>query len=53
MKSLDKMPANPTREEQQRTFDTSHWGFSNLGHNFGDALTNDQRSEVIEYLKTL
>ena len=35
------------------TFDTTLPGYSNQGHTFGDFLTPKQRSEVIEYLKTL
>jgi hypothetical protein len=34
-------------------FDTSRYGLSNRGHTFGDRLTQDQRIDLIEYLKTL
>ncbi|MGO9599936.1 MAG: hypothetical protein ACLP7Q_18255 [Isosphaeraceae bacterium] len=34
-------------------FDTSRYGLSNRGHTFGDRLTDDQRTDLIEYLKTL
>lgn len=35
------------------TFDTELPGFSNVGHYFGDELSEDERWAVIEYLKTL
>lgn len=35
------------------TYDTSRPGYANHGHVFGDALEDDQRDAVIEYLKTL
>ncbi|RYY39121.1 MAG: c-type cytochrome [Chitinophagaceae bacterium] len=34
-------------------YNTDLPGYSNRGHYFGDALSNDQRKAVIEYLKTL
>jgi hypothetical protein len=34
-------------------YDTTLPGYSNAGHTFGDALSADDRSAVIEYLKTL
>lgn len=34
-------------------YDTTKTGYSNQGHNFGDALSNDDRQAVLEYLKTL
>ena len=33
--------------------DTSRFGMGNQGHTFGDALTEKERMDVIEYLKTL
>ncbi|MEZ5043366.1 MAG: c-type cytochrome [Saprospiraceae bacterium] len=35
------------------TFDSKLPGFSNKGHDFGDAFTNAERKALIEYLKTL
>ncbi len=35
------------------TYDTDLPGYTNSGHQFGDHLTGDQRTAVIEYLKTL
>ncbi len=34
-------------------FDTSSRGNSNAGHNYGTALTADQKHDLLEYLKTL
>jgi mono/diheme cytochrome c family protein len=33
--------------------DTSRFGMSNSGHTFGDDLSEDERMDLIEYLKTL
>ena len=34
-------------------YDTRKSGYKNTGHQFGDALTKQQRNAVIEYIKTL
>ena len=39
--------------EQRKWDDTSTPGRFNIGHTFGDDLTEQERSQVIEYLKTL
>ena len=39
--------------EQRKWYDTSTPGRFNIGHTFGDDLTEQERSQVIEYLKTL
>jgi mono/diheme cytochrome c family protein len=44
-----KMPAI----ERRKIYDTTQPGRGNQGHTFGDALSDDQRRAVIEYLKTL
>ena len=44
--------ANPPKDVK-RVFDSSRWGLSNKGHTFGDKLTDKQRADLIEYLKTL
>ena len=36
-----------------RIYDTTLPGYSNAGHQFGDHLSSDERSAVIEYLKSL
>ena len=45
-------PDAPAREAK-RLLDSSRWGFSNQGHTFGDRLSEGERADVIEYLKTL
>jgi mono/diheme cytochrome c family protein len=42
-----------SRFEAKWIVDTSRWGLGNGGHSFGDKLSDEQRAEVIEYLKTL
>ncbi len=37
----------------KRLYDTSRFGLSNKGHTFGDDLSDEERRDVIEYLKTL
>jgi hypothetical protein len=39
--------------EQRKWYDTTTSGRLNIGHTFGDDLTEQERSQVIEYLKTL
>jgi mono/diheme cytochrome c family protein len=39
--------------EYRKVYDTARPGRGNGGHPFGDALTEDERMAVIEYLKTL
>jgi mono/diheme cytochrome c family protein len=39
--------------ELRRVYDTTQPGRGNGGHTFGDRLTEDERTAVIEYLKTL
>jgi mono/diheme cytochrome c family protein len=40
-------------DQRKAIYDTTRAGYSNQGHTFGDALTAEQRTAVIEYLKTL
>jgi hypothetical protein len=42
-----------TPYEQRRIYDTRQPGRSNAGHTFGDVLSEQERSALIEYLKTL
>lgn len=37
----------------KETYNTTLKGYSNTGHNFGDKLSNEERTALIEYLKTL
>ena len=43
----------PSDSKRVRIYDTTAPGYSNRGHLYGDALTEAERSSVIEYLKTL
>lgn len=42
-----------TKAENTETYNTTLKGYSNAGHKFGDKLTTDERTALIEYLKTL
>jgi mono/diheme cytochrome c family protein len=51
---LDGPPGGDvSRAERRKVYDTTQPGRSNGGHTFGDKLSEDERLEVIEYLKTL
>ncbi|HWE40836.1 MAG TPA: hypothetical protein VG406_30120 [Isosphaeraceae bacterium] len=39
--------------EARSIYDTHRRGLGNRGHTFGDKLTDEERSDLIEYLKTL
>jgi hypothetical protein len=39
--------------ERRKVYDTTQPGRSNAGHTFGDALTEEERLAIIEYLKTI
>lgn len=41
------------RPDGKKYYNTTLPGYGNYGHYFGDALTDNERSAVIEYLKTL
>jgi mono/diheme cytochrome c family protein len=51
--------ADPPTEAKRSThaahfvYDTSRYGLGNGGHTFGDKLAEDDRADLIEYLKTL
>ena len=45
----DKLPPY----EARKIYDTTKPGRANTGHLYGDDLTDEQRAQVIEYLKTL
>ena len=51
---LERAPdAKTPAIERRKVYDTTQPGRGNAGHTFGDALTEDERRAVIEYLKTL
>ena len=45
-------PGTSTIQDRQ-TYDTMQPGLGNGGHTFGDALTDQQRSDLLEYLNSL
>jgi hypothetical protein len=47
------VPENLSSRERRRYYDTTHVGNSAAGHTFPDALSDDEKLAVIEYLKTL
>jgi hypothetical protein len=53
--SADELRSTLRRSPFQARFvvDTERFGMSNGGHTFGDRLTEEDRMDVIEYLKTL
>lgn len=50
---FDSVPENLSSRERRRYYDTSHVGNSAGGHTFPDALSDEEKTAVIEYLKTL
>jgi len=42
-----------TEANSTNVYDTTIPGYSNSGHTFGDGLTNEERSDLLEYLKTI
>jgi cytochrome c5 len=49
----DGKSGEPDVARKKLIYDTTRIGYSNAGHTYGDALTPDNRTAVIEYLKTL
>ncbi len=53
---LAEAPASPGRRsafQSKFIVDTARFGMGNRGHTFGDRLLEEQRMDLIEYLKTL
>src|SRR5262249_31728989 len=49
-----ELPSGKTDQpDAVHVYDTTRPGYGNGGHVFGDALSEDDRAAVIEYLKTL
>jgi len=42
-----------TKGGNKKTYDTTLPGYGNQGHIYGDDFTEEERTAVIEYLKTL
>ena len=45
--------AEPNAAKRSKIYDTTHIGYGNKGHIYGDDLTAEERLAVLEYLKTL
>jgi hypothetical protein len=43
----------PTASQAKRIYDTRLPGYDNRGHTYGDALPQEERRALLEYLKTL
>ena len=50
---LDALPKLSDAYERRKIYDTTQPGCGNQGHTFGDALDENERGAIIEYLKTL
>ena len=42
-----------TTKESTKTYDTTLKGYTNVGHYYGDKLTDTEKKQLLEYLKTL
>lgn len=40
-------------ERRRQIYDTTLRGYGNQGHTYSDALSDEERSALLEYLKTL
>jgi hypothetical protein len=53
VETFDALPENLPGWERREYFNTLDFGKSRTGHNFPDELTEDEKTAVLEYLKTL
>ena len=53
MKAKDKSFEQPDSISFRRIYNTQHFGMSAAGHTFGDAMSDAERSAVIEFLKSV
>jgi len=51
--SLSIPQADAPAADRKHIYDTSYWSQSNSGHLYGDGLTSEERTALLEYLKTL
>lgn len=52
VESFDSAPANLPRADVARIYDTTRAGMTNTGHLFGDALSEAERRDLLEFLKS-
>lgn len=45
--------ADPNTREGRLVYDTTREGMNNAGHTYGDPLTDQQRADLLEYLRSL
>lgn len=53
VETFDAVPEGLNSRQRRMYYDTTHIGNSAAGHTFPDALNDDEKLAVIEYLKTL
>lgn len=53
VQEFDSVPENLSTRQRRMYYDTTHIGNSAAGHTFPDALSDTEKTAVIEYLKTL
>jgi hypothetical protein len=53
VEALEAVPEGLSSRQKRMYYDTTHVGNSNQGHTFPDALADDEKTAVMEYLKTL
>jgi mono/diheme cytochrome c family protein len=53
IEELSSVPEGLSSRQKRMYYDTTHVGNSAEGHTFPDALADDEKTAVIEYLKTL
>jgi mono/diheme cytochrome c family protein len=53
VQTFAEMPKTENPFERRKIYDTTQPGRGNQGHTFGDALTDEERWAIVEYLKTL
>ena len=51
--TFSSVPSGLTAPQARYYYDTARFGLGNGGHRFGDKLDDGERSDLIEYLKTL
>ena len=51
--TFSSVPSGLTAPQARYFYDTARFGLANGGHRFGDRLGDGERSDLIEYLKTL
>lgn len=50
---LEPLPSTTPPHKARFVFDTARFGLGNGGHTFGDKLSDEERHDLIEFLKTL